>query len=266
MRKILILGILGLSFFNSCEDDVKKPIASFTVEKTIALPGETILFYNNSQHAISYEWNFDDGTATISDENPRHSFSEVGSYTVTLKAIGEGGSNTSSTEISVEEEARIFPGSRIDQYYIGAIWSDVIDVIASDYYFDNTSTVNSGYLHTFVMESEQLAIYFDSTNPSQVQDTDPLFFVSAWGNYKGRTPTNLKIGSTLSEVYDIFGIPEIENGNGYIVYYYFNQGILFYSENDIVLEIDIFPPFNNKNENDQEYIKFIKQSITQKSR
>jgi len=262
MRKVFYLFLIVFLCFFSCEDEEKaNPVASFTVDKTVALLGEKVSFYNNSTNSVAYEWNFGDGSATSSSENPSHIYNEKGLYTATLKAIGEYGSSSSSVEISVLEAPRIFPGISIDQYNVGDIWTDILEVIASDYYYYSTDDFGSTYLHTYVIESEQLAIYLESSNSNEVQDNDPVFFVSAWGNYDGRTPTNIKIGSTLSEVYDIYGVPEIENGNGYVVYYYLDKGILFYSENEIVREIDIFPPIKSLGKTTYKTISLLKELI-----
>ena len=264
MRKLYFLALSILLVIVSCDnDEEQEPIASFTVSKTEIFSGESVVFTNNSLNAVSYEWNFGDGSATLSEENPTYTYVDPGSYTVTLKAIGKGGVSTSSTDISVLEEPRIIAGQRIDQYNVGDFWIDVLDVIALDYYYYNTLSADNIYLHTIVMESEQLAIYLESSNSTTVQDEDPIFFVSAWGNYDGRTPSNLMIGSTLDDVFSVYGVPETENGDGYTVYYYFDKGILFYAENNIVLEIDVFPSSKSSKKLTQETVGLLKNIIGQ---
>lgn len=54
------------------------------------IPDEQIHFYNYSQNAIEWEWDFGDGT--VSDEfEPTHFYDKPGSYSVTLKAISRHG-------------------------------------------------------------------------------------------------------------------------------------------------------------------------------
>jgi len=97
------LAFTGLFFFTGCQKDEKapEPQASFTC-KTIAEVGEVITFSNQSLNAKSYVWDFDDGTTSTS-ENPTHAFSEAGNYTVELTAEGDGGTNSTTNVISVEE-------------------------------------------------------------------------------------------------------------------------------------------------------------------
>ena len=57
-------------------------------------------FTNLSQYADTYEWNFGDGN-TSSEENPTHTYTESGNYTVTLVATNSCGSFTITQEVSI---------------------------------------------------------------------------------------------------------------------------------------------------------------------
>ena len=50
-------------------------------------------FTYTSNNADTYEWMFGDGN-TSTDENPNHTYTDVGTYTVTLIATNECGSDT----------------------------------------------------------------------------------------------------------------------------------------------------------------------------
>lgn len=52
----------------------------------------TITFANTSQNAVSYNWDFGDGT-TASEENPVHTYAEDGSYDVSLTAVSDACAN-----------------------------------------------------------------------------------------------------------------------------------------------------------------------------
>jgi len=72
-----------------------EPSASFRVDKTTARIAEVITFVNTSQNVTSYEWDFGDSTSST-EENPTHSYSDTGSFTITLTAHGALGSKSVS--------------------------------------------------------------------------------------------------------------------------------------------------------------------------
>ena len=70
------------------------PIADFTASTTAITEGETITFSDQSTNApTSWSWDFGDG-GTGSDQNPTHSYSTAGTYTVELTATNNIGSDT----------------------------------------------------------------------------------------------------------------------------------------------------------------------------
>lgn len=66
------------------------PVADYTCSSKSGCGSLTVLFENRSQHANTYMWYFGDG-GTSNEENPIYIYDRSGEYTVTLKAIGEGG-------------------------------------------------------------------------------------------------------------------------------------------------------------------------------
>lgn len=68
-----------------------KPEARFELSKgNPYLPDEEVQFYNYSQNAVKWNWDFGDGTESEEYE-PSHFYDKPGSYTVTLTAISEYG-------------------------------------------------------------------------------------------------------------------------------------------------------------------------------
>jgi len=68
-----------------------RPVARFEIrEGNPAIPEEQVHFYNFSQNATEWEWDFGDGD-TSHDFEPSHFYEKPGSYSVTLKAISEYG-------------------------------------------------------------------------------------------------------------------------------------------------------------------------------
>lgn len=73
------------------------PVARFEVSRgDPVLPDEEVMFYNYSENAIDWEWNFGDGSSS-SDFEPSHQYNSNGSYSVKLIAISAFGCRDSLT-------------------------------------------------------------------------------------------------------------------------------------------------------------------------
>lgn len=69
------------------------PVASFTGSPTSGSAPLTVNFANTSTGATNYNWNFGDGGSSAAT-NPAHTYTNAGTYTVTLTAVGAGGTNS----------------------------------------------------------------------------------------------------------------------------------------------------------------------------
>jgi PKD repeat protein len=70
------------------------PVADFTADVTADPPPLTVNFTDNSSGNItSWEWDFGDGV-TSTEQNPSHTYNDLGRYTVSLTVTGPGGSDT----------------------------------------------------------------------------------------------------------------------------------------------------------------------------
>jgi len=77
------------------------PVAAFSANPTSGPAPLTVQFTNQSVGQVSsYLWYFGDGT-TSTEINPRHTFSNVGTYNVILQVVGPGGSSTATRQITV---------------------------------------------------------------------------------------------------------------------------------------------------------------------
>jgi hypothetical protein len=87
MKKIILFSILIIAFLGSCTYDpyYYDPIANFSVSTDIAQPYEIIYLDNHSTEATMYFWDFGDGVTSV-EPNPRHSYKNEGTYTITLTA------------------------------------------------------------------------------------------------------------------------------------------------------------------------------------
>ncbi|UXP33096.1 PKD domain-containing protein [Reichenbachiella agarivorans] len=106
-----------LIFATSCgEDDGggKKvdPVASFTAQVEVF----EVTFYNTSEGAVSYAWNFGDD-ATSTDQNVIHTYASPGDYTVTLTITGaDGTTSTAENVVSIVIPEAAFKNGNFDLY------------------------------------------------------------------------------------------------------------------------------------------------------
>ena len=99
------------------------PIASFTYSPENPIVNQTITFnasgsYDPDGHIISYEWDFGDGNITsTTEEKIKHSYSEAGSYKVTLTVKDDkGATNSTAKVITVYSRAIFDTGSSRNPY------------------------------------------------------------------------------------------------------------------------------------------------------
>ena len=86
------------------------PVAAFDASNTILTQLETgVSFFNNSNNATTYSWDFGDGTTSTATD-PTHTYpQEAGSYTVILTAISQGGCiDQAALTIVVKEDQIIY--------------------------------------------------------------------------------------------------------------------------------------------------------------
>jgi PKD repeat protein len=91
---------------NLIETGVYEPVlceAIFSVDRPTVCVGEAVQFTDLSYHGVTtWDWSFGDGQSVIGDDpmihqNPTHTFSEPGVYTVTL-TVGNGEQNVSNVQ------------------------------------------------------------------------------------------------------------------------------------------------------------------------
>ena len=84
-------------------DYIPYPVPQFTVDTTVGCIGEPFTFTNNSTNgAVSYLWNFGDGS-TSTDENPVYAYDSEGIFSITLTAFNQNGCDSSVTEVNLIE-------------------------------------------------------------------------------------------------------------------------------------------------------------------
>jgi len=118
IRNLLILASLGLLALSGCEGFFLKPlVADFTATPTSGVAPLTVRFTDLSQGAptkpiLHWRWEFGDGTMA-EEQNPEHTYTVPGSYTVTLRVIDAAGRSAEATKedyIVVEPSTPAPPG------------------------------------------------------------------------------------------------------------------------------------------------------------
>ena len=86
--------IVKVSPENQLEEDSKVilPVANFSANVTSGYAPLSVQFTDLSQNAASGNWDFGDGTNST-EQNPMHTYSAAGTYTVNLKAGNENGTS-----------------------------------------------------------------------------------------------------------------------------------------------------------------------------
>lgn len=94
----LTLVILVITFFGCGGDDTPAviPTVSFERDRDIVEPGDEVTFTSTNMDADTFLWEFGDGN-TSTQENPVHTYSETGSFTITLTVTSTTGDTASST-------------------------------------------------------------------------------------------------------------------------------------------------------------------------
>src|SRR5947207_3305399 len=85
---ILIAALIAAVNLASCKKDAAEPTPF--VFYSINVDGATVTFKNESTGAVSYEWDFGDGT-TSTEESPVHTYPGKGKYVPTLYATSASG-------------------------------------------------------------------------------------------------------------------------------------------------------------------------------
>lgn len=143
---------------------------SFSVEsdKSVFCTGDTLSFINESSGYDYCKWDFGNGIETYVI-NPKHIYTESGTYTVLLQIFDTDGNSTSSeTEITAEQSPRliltpadtvvIYEGSQITLTAEG----DFSDINWSNGSSENTISVTSGGIYLATAYSPEGCITQDS--------------------------------------------------------------------------------------------------------
>lgn len=112
-KKLFPFFLLSLILMIGCQkdpynfNDLAPTVKSFftTSDTNFDMDAE-IRFTNSSVNAESYSWDFGDGTKST-EKDPVKIYTAAGTFTVTLKAVGPGGTGTYSTDFTIIDPSQI---------------------------------------------------------------------------------------------------------------------------------------------------------------
>jgi len=100
MKRLYSLILITLLFLTvACGSDDGPgviPVANFSSDRTIVETGEAVTFTNSSEDGVSYSWDFGDDE-TSDEENPNHTYTTRGTFTVTLTTTSSTGDTHAQT-------------------------------------------------------------------------------------------------------------------------------------------------------------------------
>ena len=172
--------------------------ADFVASATRITEGETITFTNLSQNAGAYLWTFNGGNPiTSSDENPSVTYSEAGTYTVTLRAAAS----------TVELLTNAVTETKENYIIVTAPSGSDIDV---DFEADQTTVQVGTTVHFTSHCSSNASAFswtFDGGDPSTSTNANP----SVTYNTPGVYDVSLRAGSSNIMIY-VNGVTETKRG------------------------------------------------------
>ena len=159
---------LGCQATDVVHVDILKPIAGFSPNYSeVVIDHPDITFLNQSEGAVSYLWDFGDGS-TSEETNPAHHYSNLGKYRAVLKAYSEYGC-TDTIGVEVKIVALTFyipnafrPDSEISENRI--FLPVLIGVDPKKYKFEVFNRVGSTIFETRNMETGWTGKVPDGTN------------------------------------------------------------------------------------------------------
>jgi PKD repeat protein len=147
-------------------------VAGFTGAPTSGVAPLTVNFTNSSSGATNYAWTFGDGN-TNSNANPANTYSNAGTYSVTLTAVGPGGTNTLTRTNYIVVAAPVVAG------FTGAPTNGVAPLIVN---FTNSSSGATNYAWDFGDGNTSAA-----TNPSNTYSNAGVYSVTLSATGPGGT-------------------------------------------------------------------------------
>lgn len=204
MKKLFCFSLVLPLFLLACE---RTPEAYFSVDKAEPEVGQEVFFYNESDNAVEFEWDFGDGFMS-NEVNPVHIFNGTGTFEVILTVYsGSGLSDKASIvidvmiptllEVEVVEyyDEYIVPDASVRLYPTLPDWEEEKNMI-SEGYTDQDGFVVFSHLGPYI---HYVDVYEKDHNNYALKEEDINFIrtpeilphrinrFTAWVDYTGAT-------------------------------------------------------------------------------
>jgi PKD repeat protein len=90
--------------------DTTQPLAFFSPNAPAGCVNQPLGFTNNSFNAVSYQWDFGDGSSPSTQPDPTHTYTQPGTYTVTLIATKNANTDTTTVEVRIRQAPTVSLG------------------------------------------------------------------------------------------------------------------------------------------------------------
>ena len=166
-----------------------KPESKFIAKYTSACNGKIEFFDISANYPTSWKWNFGDGNSATS-QNPKHTYLESGTYTVTLIATNQYGTDTFTREsyISIEYpvEPLIFPADNCGEGAV-ELKAEIANGKGIVEWFDTIQSgtlLESGSMYTTPSLTESKTYYVQSNSSKyEFGPKDNTFGSGSYYNY-----------------------------------------------------------------------------------
>ena len=96
-------------------ESVSPPVANFEASPQNGQAPLTVQFTSRTSGQVTaYRWNFGDGSETVVEANPSHTYENIGAYNVELVASGPGGQSSASRQVEVSGRQVAAPTASFD--------------------------------------------------------------------------------------------------------------------------------------------------------
>ncbi|PWV56124.1 PKD domain-containing protein [Chitinophaga sp. S165] len=181
-----IFTIIAIAFICGCSDDKVTPDADLFYE--VSISGNDVTFTNKTTGAVSYKWDFGDGT-TSDEESPVHTYPGKGKYVPTLYATTKDGKVTEgSTVLYIAKTSPV----KLDDNSL-ADWDNVTD-------YEVTSGAAEKYFKRAKFDYDASYVYVYLEVKSKAENGDIYDFYMDTDNDAG---TGLLTGTFPEGGYDV---------------------------------------------------------------